>query len=288
VALAQSTPSPVQLPLFVLERECTKCHKTKALSIEFYARDPRCRFGLTTWCRDCIKAYQRGWNAPKRRAKREEKQTARVARTHKVCPACKVNKPLDDFAVRNGRVGQVLSRCRECRRGIARRVREEYPERQVIYSARYRERHLEEARARGRTAYHRHKEQWRIRAQEYAQTYPDRKRAIYKRYRETHPAQWHEYNRRRRARKLGSSEHFTEAQWQQMLVFYNHQCLACGARDIVLVRDHVNALVDSHDDSIMNIQPLCVSCNAHKWRKSIDYRPAATLDNLKLLVNAVP
>ena len=80
---------------------------------------------------------------------------------------------------------------------------------------------------------------------------------------------------RRRARLAKAEGDHTAAEWRDLKEQYGHHCLCCGHAepDIVLSADHVIPLSRGGSNAIDNIQPLCVSCNARKHTKSIDYRP---------------
>jgi hypothetical protein len=90
-------------------------------------------------------------------------------------------------------------------------------------------------------------------------------------------------SRVRRARKRGSNEHFTTDQFLAL----GNRCLCCGHtkeelayEGLMLVPDHVLALVNGGSDDIGNIQPLChryksgtiEGCNNVKGATHIDYR----------------
>jgi 5-methylcytosine-specific restriction endonuclease McrA len=61
----------------------------------------------------------------------------------------------------------------------------------------------------------------------------------------------------------------TTSQWKELCVRHNHTCLGCGRKEpeIKLTRDHIIPLSKGGNDTIENIQPLCVSCNSSKKDK---------------------
>jgi uncharacterized protein YdaU (DUF1376 family) len=63
----------------------------------------------------------------------------------------------------------------------------------------------------------------------------------------------------------------TAAEWEAMLDAYGRQCLKCQSTENV-VKDHIVPIYQGGDDSIQNIQPLCVSCNSRKGRDTTDHR----------------
>ncbi len=70
---------------------------------------------------------------------------------------------------------------------------------------------------------------------------------------------------------------YTVSEWTQLLDYFGHQCLACRSM-IRLSADHVIPLSRGGSNSIDNIQPLCVRCNASKGKKIIDYRSAYAIN----------
>jgi 5-methylcytosine-specific restriction endonuclease McrA len=82
----------------------------------------------------------------------------------------------------------------------------------------------------------------------------------------------------RKRRRAASDGHYSPAQWQALCALCGYRCLACGRAEpeITLVADHVRPLSDASeppDDTIANIQPLCLECNTRKGTQTIDYRP---------------
>jgi hypothetical protein len=81
-------------------------------------------------------------------------------------------------------------------------------------------------------------------------------------------------NRERRLQLRGKSHH-TEAEWRSLLAAYP-VCARCHRLWIDAgepTRDHMLSVVQGGDDSIENMQPLCLSCNSQKQRSSICYLP---------------
>ncbi len=57
-----------------------------------------------------------------------------------------------------------------------------------------------------------------------------------------------------------------------MYEWYEHACLCCGRKGR-LTFDHVIPLSKGGENTILNAQPLCRSCNCSKYTSIIDYRP---------------
>ena len=67
----------------------------------------------------------------------------------------------------------------------------------------------------------------------------------------------------------------TVAEWEALKERCNFTCVRCIRREpeILLSRDHIWPLSRGGSDNIDNLQPLCMSCNASKQRKIINYLP---------------
>lgn len=64
------------------------------------------------------------------------------------------------------------------------------------------------------------------------------------------------------------------SEWEALKRKYDNKCLCCGASEpeIKLTRDHIIPLSKGGDNSIDNIQPLCMKCNSKKKTAQIDFR----------------
>lgn len=64
---------------------------------------------------------------------------------------------------------------------------------------------------------------------------------------------------------------YTKEQLNSLFDFYGNKCLVCGSSNVTI--DHVKPTSIGGFDTLDNIQPLCLSCNARKNYREIDYRP---------------
>ena len=78
------------------------------------------------------------------------------------------------------------------------------------------------------------------------------------------------HNRRVKVKNNGGS--YSLAEWEQLCDKYENRCLACGRGDVLLSVDHIVPIIHGGSNNIDNLQPLCVSCNSRKNKKTIDYR----------------
>lgn len=79
--------------------------------------------------------------------------------------------------------------------------------------------------------------------------------------------------RLRRERLRNSGGRHTKEEWENLKKIHSYKCCSCGKQEpeIRLTRDHIIAVSTGGTDDIVNIQPLCVSCNSKKSIKHIRY-----------------
>jgi 5-methylcytosine-specific restriction endonuclease McrA len=95
------------------------------------------------------------------------------------------------------------------------------------------------------------------------------------------PDKVRDQSRRRRALKLGCTEHLTDQEFEQLKRSLGNRCVGCWKTEgqlkrlgRTLVADHIVPLANGGLDDITNMQPLCQGnggCNNTKWAKYFDY-----------------
>lgn len=217
------------------------------------------------------------------------------------CRVCQHWYPLADYGKATRSPGGRKTRCKACEHQYYLDHQEEtkartkarywanteaaYEWRQRHYKAN-RERILEEQRAfrqanpevikdRKRREYKNNREDYAARREAWKKANPERLREWYREYRHkdrrSNPTRYAEYQHRRRALKQGNGGTFAPKQWEALRIWFGDACLCCGATG-KLVIDHVVPLSKGGDNTIQNLQPLCVSCNSRKHANTVDYR----------------
>lgn len=217
------------------DKRCRKCGEWKDKS-EF-AKSKKSD-GVTYWCKKCFNAYMREWNKAHPRSWATDKERERGQKRRLANPGM------------NAKYASAWSKA--------------HPDKVREKSLRWRNSHLEEARAK-----------WH----EFIASLPigwdaERKRKAYAANPEKAHEQGRVRNQRRRARVLGNGGTITKEEWNWLKEFYDYTCLCCGRREpeIKLTLDHVLPLTMGGKNVIENAQPLCQPCNSSKHNKHIDYR----------------
>lgn len=184
--------------------------------------------------------------------------------TERVCRYCGESKAIENFSQRMYESRLSISRqCISCRK-----------KRQRVY----RERNREKINA--------HQKKWWASNADKQHEKNKKNRAQLleseRRYRKENP----EYNKvkcsNRKARRVNAAGSYTKQEWESLLEKYGNQCLKCHSKDKITA-DHILPLSRGGSNFIINIQPLCLSCNSSKLDSYADYRPESDRAGLEEL-----
>jgi|SRR5579859_1483807 len=94
-------------------------------------------------------------------------------------------------------------------------------------------------------------------------------------HRQAYPEMQYATTHNHRARKREAVATLTAQEWLDLTSRYDHRCLCCGKQEpeITLTADHIIPVSKGGSNTIMNIQPLCLTCNKRKGSTSTDFRP---------------
>lgn len=229
----------------------------------------------------------------------------------KRCSRCGEVKTLDEFSRDRSARDGLQSACKECRRLIVQKWRQENPDKVRAYSRRYqqenaaaRREYSRQRRRRNAEAVRRQKREWREKNLEVALEQErerlrrwrslnrERDRAAQRRraaaFRSANPERAREKSRqskqRWRARRYDGSGYEVAARDIRRLA--SACCVACGLPADSL--DHVIPLSRGGSHGVGNLAPMCRTCNSSKgaktiseWRKANDWLPLGSFPRRK-------
>jgi 5-methylcytosine-specific restriction endonuclease McrA len=240
----------------VPQKQCTRCYEIK----------PSDQFPKNhTFCKACKAIYMAEW--------RDRKRVEHAIRVEsKECSKCKQWKSASQFSPAKTAKDGLRSDCKACQAEaqLARYYtdHETSKEKQRIW---HNEHYDKEARReRQKLEYPEKREHIRAYNKQYNQERSHVRKAYRERTRERNRPLKRVLNRRRRANQRNAPGTFTFTQWQAMCEWFGNVCLCCGKAEITI--DHVVPIIKGGSNDISNLQILCMSCNASKKDKTIDYR----------------
>lgn len=192
-------------------------------------------------------------------------------RTHKLCLACKVLKPVSDFYANKRRADGKQTHCKDCQKRRKAEWYQKNKDQWLEHTRQYKIEHREHKLAKQRE----YNARVRGKQRQYYQVWYQKNRTA----KLSQNAKWYQGDgrrqakfQRRRARELNASGNgVTTEQWREIKRKYGNVCLCCGEQK-QLTMDHVVPLSLGGAHDLSNIQPLCLTCNDSKGTKVIDYR----------------
>lgn len=230
---------------------CSKCEELKPWTAEFFYPGNR-------RCIECAKTASRQWYEDNKRRGKESRRLYRESHLEEESLNAKRYYAANSETIKTRTNARRLADPR----GDKARKRDYYQENIDRLKVKAKLRH-EQNRARDNERARRYYTENKV-------VHMQRTRAWDKAHPEVGRAKFH----RRNARKKGNGGTFTASEWNEILKRCGYVCLACGTLERITI-DHVIALKNGGRNDILNLQPLCLSCNSSKGEKSADYRPRA-------------
>lgn len=178
--------------------------------------------------------------------------------THKPCTKCKEVKALEEFPKsKRMKLGRA-SWCRKCKNS---------------WDSQYQKDNPEKAKKRKRKYYDSNRDKALERSKKWDRDHPKKAQERHNKWFSKNPEKRRLYTHTRSTRVSQAPGRGVSSQaWKFVLKLYGERCLKCGSMDCITL-DHVVPLSKGGWHDIINIQPLCHSCNSGKKDKVEDYRP---------------
>jgi len=267
---------------YVEEKYCHRCKTVKPRGM-FYQSN-RILDGLYIYCKDCTSAV----NKVSRTKLKEKAPTVE----HKSCPTCGVDKPMSEYYLAPKNTDGLSWECGVCTRkrtsgwikrnpewkkeidkrknrqwrmdGRARLQGQRNRERHPDTPRKWREKNREKLRG-----YFKELARLRRKNPEKVKMYSEASRRWSKKHPDKNRIKSHKYNTRKHTLPF----EFTEDDYIDTMVMFNHECGFCGGGG-KLTLEHVVPLsrkdVENPGTVRENIMPLCKSCNSSKNKKLLD------------------
>ena len=187
----------------------------------------------------------------------------------KYCPVCNQHKPDSEYRKNKRTPDGLMYCCRDCANVMRRQEYRRNPDKYIAYRQENKERSIKYSRE----YYAANADVIKYKNKQYRDAHPLAK--TWRRlWAKRNPERNYEQKREYRARKLNAPGKYTAKEWEGLKHYYNFTCLCCGLSEpeITLTADHVVPLVRGGSNDILNIQPLCRSCNCRKHTNIVDYR----------------
>ncbi len=175
----------------------------------------------------------------------------------KACVKCTRELPISEFH-RNPNTGdEHTGICRDCCAVYQKDYRQKNRDRIRADKKRYCEQNREKVLTAKRRYAAEHRKQESARAIQWQKDHPDRVR---------------QRSKLRRFRERANGGQVNWQDWIDLCSQFNDLCAGCGS-DKRPEMDHIVPVIHGGRGDLVNLQPLCRSCNASKHDQTIDYRP---------------
>lgn len=204
----------------------------------------------------------------------------------KKCSKCLQEKELYDFPKDKSRPDGKYIYCKSCvsnkskeryyfdldhSRELKREQAKKHRERNIANSKEWYEANKEKVKERVKKYRTKNKEWYKDYQKKWVKENPDKVLDKQRRWTKTEKGKQiiSQRNHNRKALIRGAKGKHSSKEWIAMKKKHDYTCLHCGKREpeIKLTRDHVVPISKGGNNDILNIQPLCKSCNSKKHDK---------------------
>lgn len=252
---------------------CLMCKQEKP--VECFSRNRTQKDGLDKYCKSCISIQSRQYRERheeeikarkkaayyREKANADERTAKEMAIGHKVCTGCGIDKPITDFYKRGN--GGFYSRCKKCHCEDTMAYVQENYDIVIARKRRYHKTHKAQIDAYNRQYYKDHKDEVRERVRIWEEANPEQAR-------ENQLIGVHH----RRSKKAGLKSSFTRIDWRNCKEAFSVDgivhCAYCGKPIKKATIDHVIPFNAGGENTIRNIVPACMKCNASKFNHPLE------------------
>ena len=223
-----------------------KCKLELPLDAFLDSSNGRGLYGKRSQCRKCQAEY-----------KRQLRANAKKDGT-KICTVCGEEKPRTEFYRGTNKEGR-MRLCKDC---------------QQQKMSNYAKEHRKEINIKNKKRYHtdiNYRQRRKISTAKWDKNNREKINRTVRTWHVKNPHKRSEYHARYRTRKAENGGNHTANEFEILCKEYDYRCLCCGS-DNKLTEDHIVPIAKGGTNDISNLQPLCMSCNASKQDKIIDYR----------------
>lgn len=187
----------------------------------------------------------------------------------KTCCRCYLSKPVSEFYAYRRRTGDgFTARCIACAKAAAIEWQKANPAKKAASDKK------QAARKSARAAIDPEFREKRAESvRRWMKAHPEYLRRYQREYKERDPERLRQQNQcaanKKRALKMGRVSQFTWDDWKQVLAAFNNSCAFCGASNVFLDLEHLDALKNGGHNVVGNIVPACRPCNAQKYRRTL-------------------
>lgn len=186
----------------------------------------------------------------------------------KICPMCKIKKPLNEFHKASNTKDGAQGHCKECKKILNKKYEKnrDAETRKKYYKNEWQKK-------KNNPNYIKQHKEWLDKNSDHV-----KKKA--KEYRETNKTLLLISRSNQKSKKKGYSGVLSMKEWEFILNLTKFMCIACEENKADSI-DHVLPLSNGGTNTVDNIQPMCLKCNLKKGARHVDFRSREFIEQIK-------